>query len=244
MSESPRQQPQWRRRQLRHRAAIALAAVLTVLPTMATADSPSPELSYTRLMRRITTRLLGRPPTTAEYSALLEAQNDTVREALIQGAIADALDSQAFYDRMVAFGHDYMGVGQYTDQWSISAHLDVCPEDSLHAGKFGTFRTFEQYPSYGDSFNLCNETGGSCGAGNSCPGGFTCDTTSQECVPSACSMDSDCSSAYRCDLSSNLCTVLTAEVEPWWAPGTTLETIGWAGQGHQTVPDHDNPGQQ
>jgi len=36
---------------------------------------------------------------------------------------------------------------------------------------------------------------------------------------------------------------MTHTVEPWWAPGTTVETIGWAGAGDVQVPDEDNPGE-
>jgi hypothetical protein len=38
--------------------------------------------------------------------------------------------------------------------------------------------------------------------------------------------------------------VPTATSEPWWAPGTTIETIGWAGQGHTSVPYWKDPAQE
>jgi hypothetical protein len=46
--------------------------------------------------------------------------------------------------------------------------------------------------------------------------------------------------------SVNLCDdpeAMTHEVEPWWAPGTTVGTIGWAGAETTEVPDEDNPGE-
>jgi hypothetical protein len=100
-------------------------------------------MSFTRLLRRVTLSLTGRTPTTAAYDAIVAAADDTAREALIQQAIDEALSSPAFYRSLVAFGHDWLGVGLYANglndaayHGSQAANLVQCAADTVNAGKW------------------------------------------------------------------------------------------------------------
>ena len=218
-----------------------LMATLTVWTAPPAASAAEPELSHTRLLRRNSLKLLGRSPTMAEYQALLDAPDAGAKEQIIQTALDNAMNSPEFNERLVEFGYDYLDVGQFASNWSLAAHLTPCADGTIHAGKLGTFRPYEKYSSYGASTYICDEHGGPCDGSAPCPGGFTCDTGAGLCQPNSCTKDADCGRAFVCDTAKAKCTVLLATVAPWWAPQTTIETIGWAGQGHTTAPDGNDP---
>jgi hypothetical protein len=103
---------------------------------------------------------------------------------------------------MLAWGHDYLKVGDYTRgsveagyvgfNGNQSVPLSPCPANTLHAGALGRLRTAEERkvdPSWentGDSDAIC---------------------------------DNRAATLVR--------------IEPWWAPGTMVLTIGRAGNGKQ-----------
>jgi len=160
------------------------------------ASSFAQELSASRQLRRVQLTLRGRMPTHAEYTALLAA-DPTAQQSMITDAIDAGLASSDFYEQMVAYGHEFLKVGAYDGAgaaWKAgqAIQLMLCPANSVHAGKIGTFHSD---PRLGDPPEICDDAG-----------------------------------------------AMIHTVEPWWAPGTTVETIGWAGAGTTTVADAANPG--
>lgn len=121
-------------------------------------------LSYTRLLRRVSLSLLGRQPTSDEYSRVQRAPNDTAREAIINETVDGALTSVAFYQQMVDYAHDYLRVGSYnkgifdSSYWITSQAIELrpCPTATRHAGILGVFNV-EGYIGSGDLFSLCND---------------------------------------------------------------------------------------
>lgn len=189
-------------------------ALSTVAPAPSLAQSLDdlPTLSHTRQLRRVLMTLEGRPPSEAEYQAILGAADDAARDAMIAAQIEASLDSQAFYEQVLDWGKEVLRVGRYDHDagaaWSAaqSIVLRPCPEGSMHEGRFGIL--------YNDS-------------------GWGCPT-----MP-------DCGAAKQGD-SWALCDDPDApldSIEPWWAPGTTVDMIGTATSQLTEVPDADNPGQ-
>ena len=100
-------------------------------------------MSFTRLLRRVTLSLTGRTPSSDAYDAIVAAADDDARQALVDQAVDDALSSPAFYRTLVAFGHDWLGVGLYANALNDSAYhgsqaanLVQCPSSSVNAGKW------------------------------------------------------------------------------------------------------------
>jgi hypothetical protein len=106
------------------------------------APEPVHEMSYTRLLRRVMLTLTGTTPSSEAYQAMLDAPSDEARRALLDDAIAEALASTAFYRSMVAFGHDWFGVGEYAAGRNLGYHgsqavnLLRCPEGSIHEDRW------------------------------------------------------------------------------------------------------------
>ena len=95
-------------------ALILLAVLMAGTPVTATAQPvDQPQLSYTRLLNRIYLRLKGRSPTIEEYEAVINADSDESREAMMTQAVDDALDSPEFYEEVLNFGYEYLDVGRY-----------------------------------------------------------------------------------------------------------------------------------
>jgi hypothetical protein len=184
--------------------AIGLCSAVTACGEQAapaaTADSNSqqalieaPELSPTRLMRRLSLSLRGIEPSPEEYAAAIEAATQGAFADHFAGNVEAYLYSDAWRAQMLSFGHDYLGIGDYKAgtiegspalNWmgGQSVRLEPCAVGTLHAGAMGHFRP-DSHP----------------GADH----------------PAACD-----DPAARLDT-----------VEPWWAPGTTITTIGRAGTG-------------
>ena len=151
-----------------------------------------PQLSYTRLLRKVTLVLQERPPSLAQYQEVLDAPSDLIREQIIAAAISNGLDSDAFYESMVGFGRDVLGAPEYKadymdGQWhgSQALSLEACPPGSYHEGRLGLF---SDNLLAGQPWSLCDDV-----------------------------------------------LAVVSEVEPWWAPNTVVEAIGWAGQQNTEV---------
>ncbi|MBL8952988.1 MAG: DUF1549 domain-containing protein [Myxococcaceae bacterium] len=110
-------------------------------PTNPAVDTKD-RISHTRMLRRVTLALTGTTPTAEQYEALVAAPDDAAKEALISQAVDTALQSPKFYERMVKFGHEWLGIGAYTTgaqgdayQGDMSGHLFTCGANTTHAGK-------------------------------------------------------------------------------------------------------------
>lgn len=77
-----------------------------------TRDESPPDdfLSPTRTLRRIALSFTGRAPVASEYQAILDAKDDTARQAVLDKAVDDALASPNFYDIMRDFGREWMAL--------------------------------------------------------------------------------------------------------------------------------------
>lgn len=151
-------------------------------------------LSPTRRLRRITLRLRGRQPTAEEYAAVTAAASDEARERVLGEAVESALASVEFYEQMVAFGHEYLNIGDYAsgqEKWiaDAAAHLSRCAAGSKHPGAYIAIGAFSR--AGGDPASFCDDK----------------ESDGSDYVPP-----------------------VTA-IEPWWAPGTTVQVLGRAGSG-------------
>ncbi len=184
-------------------------------PQGPTAQSTAPlqdgsaRLSGTRLLRRVYLTLLGKEPSPEAYAAISAASSDQTRDALIQQAIEVALASDRFQEQMVTFGRDYLQTGSYAfgtveeSSWTGGMGIEVtpCPTGTRHVGKLGIFRSPQLDLLPVDPDGLIYY------------GGVAINTWGD---------------------SVSICTSSSAQtraVEPWWAPGTTVQTIGRAGTG-------------
>ncbi len=151
-------------------------------------------LSATRLLRRVMLRLRGRQPTLEEYAEVQAAPDEATRAALIDRAIDDALASPDFYAELLAFGHDFLNIGEYAtgqEKWLAdrAAHLTRCVAGSKHSGAYIAVGPGSR--SLGDPESFCNDQ----------------------------------------DEAGNAADVPVVSVEPWWAPGSTVQVLGRAGSG-------------
>lgn len=110
-------------------------------PPLAPTPSYDDQLSPTRLLRRVVITLTGHGPTDDQYAAMQAATSDAAREQVLSAAIDEALASPAFYDQMLAFGHDWLRVGRYTagaaneTYWGhMSGSLLPCAADTANPG--------------------------------------------------------------------------------------------------------------
>lgn len=155
----------------------------------------APTLSPTRQLRRLYLTLRGREPLPADYAKAKSAAADGSLGAFLSTEVDAALSSPEFYDQMLAFGHDYLRVGDYKRgslegivggefKGSQAIKLTQCAVGTTHAGAYGHFSSDL---GHGDPSSLCNDA-----------------------------------------------TATIANVEPWWAPGTTVPVIGRSGNGRQS----------
>ncbi|HZO11622.1 MAG TPA: DUF1549 domain-containing protein, partial [Polyangiaceae bacterium] len=113
-------------------------------PGSETKDAPVVHpMSPTRLLRRVMLTLTGSTPSTEAYEAMVNAADDAARNALLDKTIDDALASPAFYRSMVAWGHDWISVGFYSNglnegayHGSQSANLMQCGGGTAQSGKW------------------------------------------------------------------------------------------------------------
>lgn len=103
-------------------------------------------LSATRALRRLSLTLRGKEPTLAEYQAAVAADQAGTFQSFYDSQVTSFLGSPEFYDVMLAFGHDYLRVGDYqrgsteggftaSFKGSHAVPLDVCGASTTHAGK-------------------------------------------------------------------------------------------------------------
>ena len=95
--------------------------------------APTDLVSDTRLLRRIALTLEGTTPDISELEALTSAASPEARASLISAAIDRRLQSPAFYEQMVKFGHEWISIGSYSKgaqgdayQGDMAGHLFRC----------------------------------------------------------------------------------------------------------------------
>lgn len=129
-------------------ALVALAPMAAVAQQQCAAPpgprpAPTDLVSDTRLLRRIALTLEGTTPDFTELEALTSAPSAEARQALITSAIDRRLQSPAFYEQMVRFGHEWISIGSYTKgaqgdayQGDMAGHLFRCNAGTAHAGAY------------------------------------------------------------------------------------------------------------
>lgn len=129
-------------------ALVALAPMAAIAQQQCAAPpgprpAPTDLVSDTRLLRRIALTLEGTTPDFAELEALTSAPSAEARQTLITSAIDRRLQSPAFYEQMVRFGHEWISIGSYTKgaqgdayQGDMSGHLFRCNAGTAHAGAY------------------------------------------------------------------------------------------------------------
>jgi hypothetical protein len=171
-------------------------------------------LSPTRLLRRMSLTLTGRPPSQAQLEAMVATTTTAEREALLEQLVDDALASPRFYAQMVAFGHDWLRVGRYSTgaqgeaYWGhMSGSLEVCPANSATPGALYVV---------GDAPMSDGRDGNNNRVPDVCEG-LAWDASGRPGAP-------------------------PVSMEPWWAPGTTVQVVGRAGGGTRQHPRKDGRG--
>ena len=125
----------------------------------------APTLSATRLLRRIHLTLKGREPSPAQYALAQAAAAGGTLPVFLDGQIDAALASPEFAEQMLAFGHDYLKIGDYKRgsieggigsnfKGNQTVDLTPCPVGTLHAGALGHFRGDV---NHGDPASLCGD---------------------------------------------------------------------------------------
>jgi hypothetical protein len=109
----------------------------------ASASKPGKLLSSTRLLRRVTLSLLGRPPTPVELDAMESATTPEAQQAQLTSVIDAALGAREFYRVLVDYGHELLPIPSYNYNtegfyWTGSMGFDlaICPADSAHPGGY------------------------------------------------------------------------------------------------------------
>jgi hypothetical protein len=107
-------------------------------------------LSPTRLLRRASFVLRGRPPTVAEVEAVLARGDDGAQRAAVDEFVDAALADPAFYTTLFELGFRWMNIPlvastadapEYGVQQQVS--LLRCPEGTPNAGAWRKFREFD-----------------------------------------------------------------------------------------------------
>ena len=137
---------------------LLMITTLTTSPGLVDAQDTN-QLTALRQMRRISLTLLDQQPAIAQYEALLQ-QPESEREAYLNTLIDSWLDSEAFAEALVLWGHEYLRVSSFdqrvdSGRWTAARaiQLDACPDDTLHAGAVGTFSDFSRL----DDPTICDD---------------------------------------------------------------------------------------
>lgn len=139
-------------------------------PQAAKSQAPlinAPNLSATRLLRRVHLTLRGREPSPAQYALAKAAAAGGTLPAFVDQQIDAALASPEFADQMLAFGHDYLKIGDYKRgsvegiiggvfKGNQTVELTPCATGTLHAGALGHFSSDSRL---GDPSSLCTTAG-------------------------------------------------------------------------------------
>ncbi len=164
----------------------------------------------TRQLRRAALLLTGQTPDVEAYQSLLDAPDEAAAQISLEASIDSMMTTDAFYRRLVDFGHDWINVGQYTTGASGEAYwghfsgvLSPCPADSLHPGAL--YLQPEGGYGSGDKSGTAASPNGICF--DSAPDGSGAPYDANE-----------------------------VDIEPWWAPGTTVKVVGRAGTGVRKHP--------
>lgn len=122
-----------------------------------------PDLSPTRLVRRLQLALVGRPPTLEELDRIEAAPTEEARELVISALVDEDLESVEFYRQSIRFAHDWFRVGAHNAHANIShnyftGHLSIelhaCPMSTMHAGALGLLNSYREY---GDPRSICDD---------------------------------------------------------------------------------------
>lgn len=115
----------------------------------APATPPDDFLSPTRTLRRIALSLTGRAPVASEYQAILDAKDDTARQAVLDKAVDDALASPNFYDIMRDFGREWMALPSIVNVAdapdyvaSQQNNIAPCPANTPNAGALAAYNIY------------------------------------------------------------------------------------------------------
>lgn len=120
----------------------------------------APPLSATRLLRKVSLRLVDQAPSMEDYEALLALTDDAARDAFLADYIDKLITSPAFYRNMLSFGHDILKVTEanagfqgeaYIGQ--LSPMLTACEMGTKHPGTLFTYSGAET----ASSLALCND---------------------------------------------------------------------------------------
>jgi hypothetical protein len=120
----------------------------------------APPLSATRLLRKVSLRLVDQPPSMEDYEALLALTDDAARDAFLTAYIDKLITSPAFYRNMLSFGHDVLKVTEahagfegesYIGQ--LSPMLVACDMGTKHQGTLFTYSSAEVASSHA----LCDD---------------------------------------------------------------------------------------
>jgi hypothetical protein len=121
----------------------AASAAVTCEPSASASSPPGKQLSPTRLLRRVTLALLGRPPRGDELDKMEAAATPEAQTTLLTGVIDEALSSREFYRTLVDYGHELLPIPSYNYNFegyywtgSMGFDLAICPDDSAHPGGF------------------------------------------------------------------------------------------------------------
>jgi len=177
-------------------------------------SAPLDALSPTRQLRRLSLTLTGRPPSPAQLEAMVAAPDDGARRALLGQLVDEALNAPSFYSQMLDFGRDWLRVGRYSTGANGETYWGHM-SGSLHRCPNGSPRGGAYYVA-GDASMSDHRDGNS----NS--------------VPDVCE--------DRAWDGSGREAISAVDLEPWWAPGTTVQVVGRAGAGTRQHPRKDGSG--
>ncbi len=83
----------------------------------------APPLSATRLLRKVSLRLVDQAPSMEDYEALLTLTDDDARDAFLADYIDKLITSPAFYRNMLSFGHDVLKVTEANTGFQGEAYI-------------------------------------------------------------------------------------------------------------------------
>lgn len=132
-----------------------LTCLIFLACTTSVAHVSANELTPTRQLRRAYLALTLQEPSVERYEALLQTADP---DAFIKQEVEQLLESQAFHDNLMDWGHAYIPIPEYPRSnpvWrsSKSSHSDFCDADALHANAIGIFGNSGDDPAICDDPN-------------------------------------------------------------------------------------------
>lgn len=180
------------------------------------APPPTDLMAYSRQLRRASLLLLGATPAPEDYEEIMAADSQAKADAILSQKIDAWMQRADFYRRLVDFGHNWITVGRYTTGAGGEAYWG-------HMS--GSLRPCPADSPHAGALYLQPEGGYKSG-----------DKPGSKDDPRGVCYDS------APDGSGQPYDVTPTDVEPWWAPGTTVKVIGRAGTGVRKHPAKDGNG--